>query len=396
MEKKISINVSALDAAQVAKNPSEIADSIINAAANKPTEEEAIRKQFVENLLKFRVSAKDEFPPEVCLIEIDGVPFFAKGDIHAIKAKQKQGKTNAISIMVAAILCGKWGRLVGLLENAKVLVIDTEQKEADAQLIYNRTLALAGLPKEDIYDRFQTFALRALDTKDKLEAVKALIADFKPDIVFIDGVVDLMGNFNEVDDSKQIIEELMRMSTKEMSGIDPAIVCVLHTNKANDDHNMRGHAGTMLAQKSGNVLEVSKKDGIISVYSTDSRHQEVPTWSFRFDDDGNIIDADELRIAEAEHKKQVQEEQAAKRKEELLGNKVAKLLDTIEKAGGNMPRTTLRKSLETSLHLGTSSINTLIANSIKEGIIVQDTTGKNVAIPSANAANGNQQTLDIV
>lgn len=400
MEKNIStpemINASAIDAAQVAKNPSEIADNIILAAATQPTEEEKLRQQFVENLRKFRVSANDEFPPEVCLLEIDGVPFFAKGDIHAIKAKQKQGKTNAISIMVAAILCGKWGRLKGLLENAKVLVIDTEQKDADAQLVYNRTLALAGLPKEDIYDHFQTFALRALDTKDKLEAVKALIADFKPDIVFIDGVVDMMGNFNEVDDSKQIIEELMRMSTKEVSGIDPAIVCVLHTNKADLDHNMRGHAGTMLAQKSGNVFEVSKKEGVISVSCTDSRHQEVPTWSFTFDKDGNIVDADEMRKAMLEHEQQVREEMAAKRKEELLGSKVAKLLDTIEKAGGNMPRTTLRKSLEKSLHLGTSSINTLIANSIKDGIIVQDSTGKYVAIPSANTANGNQQTLNIV
>ena len=390
------INVTATDAAQVAKNPSEIANSIILNSAQQPTEDELQRKQLIEDLLKFRVSAKDEFPPEVCLLEVDGVPFFAKGDIHAIKAKQKQGKTNAISIMVASILCGQWGRLKGLLENAKVLVIDTEQKDADAQTIYNRTLELAGLPKEDIYERFQTFALRALGTKEKLEAVKALIADFKPDIVFIDGVVDLMGNFNEVDDSKEIIEELMRMSTKEVSGIDPAIVCVLHTNKANEDHNMRGHAGTMLAQKAGNVLEVSKKEGIISVYSSDSRHQEVPTWSFSFDDDGNIIDADELRIAKVEHDQQVREEQAAKRKEELLGTKVAKLLETIEKVGGNMPRITLRKSLEKALNLRTSSVNSLIANCIKDGIIVTDSTGKNVAIPTTNSANGNQQTLDIV
>lgn len=400
MENNISnpeiINVTAIDAAQVAKNPSEIANSIILDAVQQPTEDELQRKQLIEDLLKFRVSANDEFPPEVCLLEVDGVPFFAKGDIHAIKAKQKQGKTNAISIMVASILCGQWGRLKGLLENAKVLVIDTEQKDADAQTIYNRTLELAGLPKEDIYERFQTFALRALGTKEKLEAVKALIADFKPDIVFIDGVVDLMGNFNEVDDSKEIIEELMRMSTKEVSGIDPAIVCVLHTNKANEDHNMRGHAGTMLAQKAGNVLEVSKKEGIISVYSSDSRHQEVPTWSFCFDDDGNIIDADKLRIAKVEHDQQVREEQAAKRKEELLGTKVAKLLETIEKVGGNMPRITLRKSLEKALNLRTSSVNSLIANCIKDGIIVTDSTGKNVAIPTTNSANGNQQTLDIV
>ena len=48
-------------------------------------------------LNKHLISVEDEYPPEVCLLTVDGVPFFAKGDISAIKAKQKQGKTNAIS-----------------------------------------------------------------------------------------------------------------------------------------------------------------------------------------------------------------------------------------------------------------------------------------------------------
>lgn len=388
------VNASASDdVAQVVKNPSLVADEIINAAINQPTEEEIHRKELVENLLKFRVSAKDEFPPEVCLLEIDGVKFFAKGDVHAIKAKQKQGKTNAISIMVAAILSGKWGRLQGILEGAKVLVIDTEQKDADAQLVYNRTLQLAGLPKEDIYDRFQTFAFRALDTQQKLDAVKALIMDFKPDIVFIDGIVDLMGNFNEVDDSKLIIEELLRMSTKEVSGIDPAIVCVLHTNKQQEDHNMRGHAGTMLAQKSGNVLEVTKKDGVISVYSTDSRHQEVPTWSFMFDADGNIVDADSLRKSIIENQQQERMANAEKRIEDKKNKKVETLLKIVKQAGGIIARSSLRDKLMKELSLGRSSIDNFLREMIKEEKIVQDKNNLKIAIPSANVDNVNQQSF---
>lgn len=373
--------------------PSNVADDIITSAINQPTEDETLRKEFVENLIKYRVSAKDEFPPEVCLLEIDNVQFFAKGDIHAIKAKQKQGKTNAISIMVAAILSGKWGRLKGILEGAKVLVIDTEQKDADAQLVYNRTLLLAGLPKEDIYDRFQTFAFRALDTEEKLNAVKALIMDFKPDIVFIDGIVDLMGNFNEVDDSKLIIEELLRMSTKEVSGIDPAIVCVLHTNKQQEDHNMRGHAGTMLAQKSGNVFEVSKKDGVISVYNTDSRHQEVPTWSFMFDAQGNIVDADEqkMKILETERLERIDraEQRAANKKTA----KVNKMLEIINSASGVIARTELRNKLIKALSLSRSVVDTLIRDSIKEGIIVTDEYKRKIAIPSADVACPVQQNF---
>lgn len=371
------------------------ADAIIRSAAEQPTQEEMERRELVNKLLQYRVSAKDEFPPEVCLLEVDGVPFFAKGDIHAIKAKQKQGKTNAIAIMVAAILCGKWGRLKGILEGAKVLVIDTEQKNADTQLVYNRTLELAGLPKEDIYERFQTFAFRALDTEQKLNAVKALIMEFKPDIVFVDGVVDLMGNFNEVDDSKAIIEELLRMTTKEVSGFDPAIVCVLHTNKAAEDHNMRGHAGTMLAQKAGNVLEVSKADHIITVRNSDSRHQEVPSWSFMFDAQGNIIDADAERNRLIEEAMRKREEKNAERIESTMNTRIQKVLDTLTLAGGQMKRVDLRDSLVKSIHLGRSSVDGLIRECIKKELITKDKTGRYVAITSSETANGNQQLFDI-
>lgn len=371
------------------------ADAIIRSAAEQPTQEEMERRELVNKLLQYRVSAKDEFPPEVCLLEVDGVPFFAKGDIHAIKAKQKQGKTNAIAIMVAAILCGKWGRLKGILEGAKVLVIDTEQKNADTQLVYNRTLELAGLPKEDIYERFQTFAFRALDTEQKLNAVKALIMEFKPDIVFVDGVVDLMGNFNEVDDSKAIIEELLRMTTKEVSGFDPAIVCVLHTNKATEDHNMRGHAGTMLAQKAGNVLEVSKADHIITVRNSDSRHQEVPSWSFMFDAQGNIIDADAERNRLIEEAMRKREEKNAERIESTMNTRIQKVLDTLTLAGGQMKRVDLRDSLAKSIHLGRSSVDGLIRECIKKELITKDKTGRYVAITSSETANGNEQLFDI-
>lgn len=371
------------------------ADAIILGAAEQPTQEEMERRELVNKLLQYRVSAKDEFPPEVCLLEVDGVPFFAKGDIHAIKAKQKQGKTNAIAIMVAAILCGKWGRLKGILEGAKVLVIDTEQKNADTQLVYNRTLELAGLPKEDIYERFQTFAFRALDTEQKLNAVKALIMEFKPDIVFVDGVVDLMGNFNEVDDSKAIIEELLRMTTKEVSGFDPAIVCVLHTNKAAEDHNMRGHAGTMLAQKAGNVFEVKKDNHIITVHNSDSRHQEVPSWSFMFDAQGNIIDADAERNRLIEEARVQRVNSAAQKAEDTKNSRIQKVLDTIISAGGQMVRSELRDSLVKSIPLGRSSVDGLIRECIKNEFITKDKTGRHVAINSSESANGNQQLFDI-
>ena len=369
------------------------ADIIINEAAALPTEQEKERIEKQEVLKKHLISVEDEYPPEVCLIMVDGVPFFAKGDLCAIKAKQKQGKTNAISIMVAAILCGQWGQLKCAFENAQVMVIDTEQKPADTQLVYNRTLALAGLPKKDIFDRFRTFNFRALSREEKLDMLKTAIMEYKPDIVFIDGIVDFMGNFNEVDDSKQIIEELMRLSTKEVSGIDIAIVCVLHTNKATDDHNMRGHVGTMLAQKSGTVLEVHKSNGIITVSNSDSRHKEVPDWSFRFDDNGNIVDASQERLdIQAEIRRKRADEQLEK-EEKMKRERFEAMEKIVNGAKGILRRSDLNRALQQALNKKRATVDGYIRSWIADGIIKED-ANKNVVL-IANNITGNQQNLPL-
>lgn len=367
------------------------ADSIITSAAALPTEQEKEHEKLLLELKKHLISVMDEYPPEVCLLKVGGVEFFAKGDISAIKAKQKQGKTNAISLMVAAILCGNWGQLECVLENARVMVIDTEQKPADTQLVYNRTLELAKLPKKDIFERFRTFNLRALDREDKIKSVKLAIMEYKPDIVFIDGIVDLMGNFNEVDDSKQIIEELMRLSTKEVSGIDIAIVCVLHTNKATDDHNMRGHVGTMLAQKSGTVLEVRKSNGIITVSNSDSRHKEVPEWSFRFDDNGNIVDATQQRLDIQDEIRRKRANEQLEQDEKVKRERFEAMARIVNGARGILRKSDLNRALQAALNKKRSTVDGYIRGWIADGIIKED-ANKNVVL-IANNVTGNQQNL---
>ena len=367
------------------------ADRIITQAAALPTEQEKEREEMLMELNKHLISVEDEYPPEECLLMVDGVPFFAKGDISAIKAKQKQGKTNAISIMVAAILCGKWGQLECALKNARVMVIDTEQKPADTQLVYNRTLELAGLPKKDIFTRFRTYNFRAYSREEKINAMKLAIMEFKPDIVFIDGIVDLMGNFNEVDDSKEIIEEMLRLAIKECSGVDIAIVCVLHTNKATDDHNMRGHVGTMLAQKSGTVLEVRKSNGIIIVSNPDSRHQEVPEWSFRFDNSGNIVDASQERLdIQADIRRKRADEQLEK-EEKVKRERFEAMEKIVNGAKGNIKRSDLKQALMDALKKSKATINNYLRVWIDEGVIVEDKNG-NISFAANQPAN-NQQEL---
>jgi Trp operon repressor len=108
-----------------------------------------------------------------------------------------------------------------------------------------------------------------------LEVIKEAIDDLRPDIVVIDGIRDLLADFNDVKESSRIINELMIITTTYNCGI----ITVIHTNKA--DNNARGHLGSELYNKAETVLQVANKDGTASVKPHHSRNIEIEPFSFR-------------------------------------------------------------------------------------------------------------------
>jgi len=345
-------------------------DKLIRQAADEPTDLQRQQEQFYTDIvLPRRLSFLHPYPPEVCLLSIDGVPFIAKGDLCAVKAKQKQGKTAALSLMATALLAGRWGRLQALLPACKVLFIDTEQKPQDTQLVYKRIMQLAGRPLTDDYDHLQVYTLRTLDPVEMLRLIEETIRRERPDIVFIDGIVDLIANFNEVEGSQQLIHQLIRLASADVTGQDTALVCVLHTNKNDDDHNMRGHLGTMLSQKSGNVLECIKQGDIFTVRNADSRHQPVPQWTFTYTRDGQLVDGDEEYERYKEEARMVRQEMALKREAEKANKKLEVAKDIIRNAGGQIMRIELRNAYCQRMKIKEDSATIQIGKWIKNGDI---------------------------
>ena len=368
-----------------------VVDIIVNNSETQASEQDVEKAKQMEKLYSSRLSTEEKIEEDQYMLEIANTGFFAKGDLSAIKAKPKNGKTNAIAIMAAALLKGFWGPLVCRITNSKILWIDTEQRRGDALRVYLRTLKLAGLSKKDDFERFQMFALRPFTSEDKMKSMKELIKDFQPDIVFIDGIVDIMCNFNDVEESKKVIDELMRMSTKEESGKNLSIVCVLHTNKATEDHNMRGHLGTMLTQKAGTVLEVTKnKNGIFTVSNTESRNKEVPDWSFCFDNNGNIVDTTEM-VKEMTKEQEMKREAEKKAKSEAKTQKLIETMkDIIRKHGGKIKHVDLRNEYMDVTGRGLSTVNSDIKKYIDANIF-KEVNG--FVIIADEAANNNQQNL---
>ena len=353
-------------AGQVNNQARTVAD-IVGEDVNQMTAEEQEREQRRADLAPMLIQSGTVVEPEVPALTVDDIGMFALSDIHALKGKQKCGKTTALKVCLAAWMKGNQFRIKSGLEHPRVLYLDTEQKQSDVKLIVTDVIQMTGLDADYVDEHLHVYALRRRDFNLLMDDMRLLVGDFCTQVVVIDGIVEFVASFNDEAMAKQLIHELLCLSEEHRL----SIVCVLHTNKADDDHNMRGHLGTMLAQKAGTVLECKKMDGVITVSCSDARHQEMPDWSIMFQDDGCIADADEQRRKALEqHKAELQQ-----RRQEANAQKQKERLDyalsCIRDNGGSMSRKQLTAILISKYNYQRQTVSAIISQWLKDGKMMQ-------------------------
>lgn len=351
-------------------NQAQAVKDIVGEAVNQPTDDEQAKEELRQILRETRIRSTTEVPPEEYTLEVDGKGFFALRDIHAVKAKQKGGKTTTLKVMMAALLKGEMFRLKSLVENPRIVFFDTEQSRTDAKLILEDVTQMTGLPSDVIDSQVSLHSLRRIDQEQLLPLLKVVLEDEKPQVLFLDGIVEFVASFNDETESKQLIMELLKLSDLN----NCAIVCVLHTNKADEDHNMRGHLGTMLAQKSATVLECVKEKGscVITVKCSEARHEEMPEWSISFDAEGHIVDADEQRRQLLEQRKAEQLQRRQENQDKERQERLEKCLRVITEKGGRISRKLLTEILIKVFDRKRPTVSTYISEWLKNDDIVED------------------------
>ncbi len=232
--------------------------------------QEQLDKEF---LAQFELDPTKEDEPIQYCFEVGGIPTFPKGDIQGNKGQQKNGKTFAEVLFMGAALKGEYLGVKCLIPNAKVLFIDTEQHPRNTRLAFRRVCQIAGINGKERHERLDMLHLRlSEDVETTRKAIQLKIKYFRPDIAFLDGVVDCINDFNDPKESKQYLTELAKIALE----YNCAICCTLHTNP-NDETKMRGHLGTMLAQKASDVIQcikTKKEDGsvVFEVEQTENRN----------------------------------------------------------------------------------------------------------------------------
>lgn len=314
-------------------------------------------ESILEEMKELRVKSDTELPEENPILSIDGIPIFERGDIGAVKGKQKSGKSTVLKVMIAAWMKGSLFRLKSEKEEAKVIYIDTEQKLQDVKKIVDDVIQLSGCTPQYVDSHLQIYSVRTLSYKVLFERTNLLVKSYRPDVIIIDGIVDYVSSFNDEEASHRLINELVVLCDLYRC----TVLCVLHTNKAGDDHNMRGHLGTMMAQKAGIVIECSKHGDVITVSCSDSRHQTMPDWQLTYDGYGHIVDPqDDSKPVVTPAMKLEQDRQE-------------KIRSILQAHGGQMSRKELTEKLQAALNLSRTTVSNFITKQLSS--ILTDANG---------------------
>lgn len=262
---------------------------------------EELRKLHARHMPKLIKLKDTEEKPEFLLEQEDGTGVLRRGMIQVIKAKPKNGKSHVGLAFIASALGyeGFGFRRRDGSKELKVIHIDTEQERADTHTNVQKVHELLGWEESENNPRFESYTLRTDSIDERLLNTAELIMGGDYDLGFIDGVVDYVPDFNEVKPSKHVIETL-----DKVAGLcHIALICVIHTNKGRDDHNSRGHIGTIIEQKASETYEVSKveHDDHTNFFVTASncRNATPHDWGFTIDREGRLQPIDRRKMGEA-------------------------------------------------------------------------------------------------
>lgn len=234
--------------------------------------------------------AEPYHPPRWTLSH-NGTPFANRGELHIVTGKSGHGKTAFMSQVMATLLCGKFGGMVyegEPPEMPKVLYIDTEQGKDDTIAIKNRVCTLAGLPYDQPCERFAVARLRdTVTAAERWQQILKLAYVIRPAVMFIDGLLDIVEDYNEQKECTPIIRELMIMATH----YNMSTWCVLHENPTTE--KMVGSLGSIAQRKVTEVFAVRKHknekgkdkkpnrpDIYFSVEQLKARGKDVEDWDF--------------------------------------------------------------------------------------------------------------------
>ena len=258
----------------------------------------------------------EPYRPPRYTMERDGVPFADVGELHIISGKPGNGKTGLMSQLEAATLGRQFGNTLardvghivrdeqGNIVNGedrrplfqqrptRILHIDTQQAKDDTIAFKNRVISMSGISKDEAKEHF--FILRLRDTElasDRWKKILKAIYVVQPTDIFLDGMLDIVEDYNDQKECQPIIRKCMMLATY----YDTSLWAVLHENPLVD--KLVGTLGSITQRKVSEIFTVIKvkqadlkpneqrpdlPDIYFRVKQNKARGKDVADWLFQY------------------------------------------------------------------------------------------------------------------
>ena len=256
----------------------------------------------VLKLDSYRLTSQTKIQEEMFLFRHFGKPCFPRKELTTITGAAKSGKTFFTSMVMACcakrevmtlerirdeplrvmwydteqslnttkeILVNRVGKMIEMTQNSISPADNKEHTEITDRLRQNEghtdstghTDISGQTDGNDIGERaerfpdelFYVFNMRAAMVKERRELLGVAVATYRPDIVVLDGIADLLTDINDGPKAQELMEELLNLADK----YECNITTVIHLNRTGEKSNLRGWLGSALMQKSFEVFNCS-------------------------------------------------------------------------------------------------------------------------------------------
>ena len=199
----------------------------------------------------------EPYTPPRYTLQRGEVKFANVGDLHIISGKPGNGKTGLMTMLMAAILSGEYGKTRYALKAERpepiVLYVDTEQGKDDTIALKNRVCVMAGMDYKVAHKNFIVLRLRDTESEiDRWRKILKAIYMVKPTDIFLDGMLDLVKDYNDQVECQPIIRKSMMLATH----YDTSLWMVLHENPMVS--KLVGTLGSIAQRKVAEIFSVVK------------------------------------------------------------------------------------------------------------------------------------------
>ncbi len=259
---------------------------------NTPNQENQESKiDYSKILLETEVDISEELKPQPVAISVGTslykgnsypIPFGSYGDFSCIVGASKSRKTFLKSAIVAGYIGGQAQNLFPDIQghNTKekfVIEFDTEQSKYHTQRVLRRVVEMIGNP----YDYYKGFSLRRLEPKERMQLIEYVLyeSEYRNQIglVTIDGYADLIKDFNNLEESTMLSNNLLRWTDETQCHITGILHSTFGSRKPT------GHAGSSVLKKAETVVFTEKEDDFTKVTCDYSRNVSLEPFSFMVD-----------------------------------------------------------------------------------------------------------------